>query len=116
MAGLADITATVLAMAGLGTETEALDGRPLLPLSGHGDATAGFLFSWYDPKGRNFPTGAVAMSPTRRLYADGRMTLVEASPECCILRELDSAQTGAAADGEPQLRELLLMHDRWDTH
>ena len=115
MAGLADITATVLAIAGLETEIEALDGRPLLPVSGHGDATAGFLFSWYDPKGRNFPTGAVAMSPTRRLYADGRMTFVEASTECCVLRELDSAETGATADLAPQLRELLLLHDRQDT-
>ena len=115
MAGLADITATVLAVAGIEAEIEALDGRPLLPVSGHGDATPGFLYSWYDPKGRDFPPGAVAMSPTRRLYADGRMTLVEASPECCVLRELDSAQTGAAADGEPRLRELLLMHDGWDT-
>ena len=115
MAGLADITATVLAIAGLETEIEALDGLPLLPVSSHDEAPAGLLFSWYDPKGRNFPTGAVAMSPTRRLYADGRMTFVEASPECCVLRERDSAETGAAADAEPQLRELLLMHDRWDT-
>ena len=115
LVGIADITTTVLAAAGLDAEIESLDGRPLLPVTSDEGKPAGLLYSWYDPKGRNFAPGAVAMSPTRRLYADGRMTAVEAAPVCCVLRELDMAETGRPTEADPQLRQVLLSHEQHGT-
>ena len=112
LVGFADITATILAAAGLKAQIDLLDGHPLLDAQEGGEKPSGLFYSWYDSRGRDFPTGAVAMSPTRRLYSDGRMTAVEAAPACCVLRELDGAETGRLAEAEPRLRQLLLDHEQ----
>ena len=99
--GLADVTATIVALAGADAET--LDGQSLIPVAGTTEADR--LYSWYDPKGRPFTPGAVAMSTTQRVYDDGRVTAIEAQEPCCILREV---ATEDAPD--PELEALLDRH------
>ena len=101
LVGLADVSATVVALAG--ADADALDGRSLISLTGGAQTEP--LYSWYDPKGRPFEPGAVAMSATQRVYADGRVTAIEAQESCCIVREV---ATEDAPD--PELKALLDRH------
>ena len=101
LVGFADVATTVVALAG--ADNDGLDGRPLVQVPDRSPADE--LYSWYDPKGRPFAPGAVAMSAAQRVYDDGRVTAIEPQESCCIVREVPTVDAP-----DPELETLLDRH------
>ena len=81
MVDLTDVFSTMIEAGGWTAPANLeLDGKPIIDANGQQLNNKDVAYSWYDPKGRPFPSSEWAQNTQYKLYADGRFFDIDNDP------------------------------------